>query len=115
MRSELVFRVSSLGSVLHARVTHGCILVLLVVFTLTMAYGQTQAANKPEAATPTTGRERHPLSLRQVRSRGPRSQLGERAGIHPAPSTNNQFPNSYFDMVSALSIFSALTIFTLMT
>jgi hypothetical protein len=52
MRSELVFRVSSLGSVLHARVTHGCILVLLVVFTLTMAYGQTQAANKPEAATP---------------------------------------------------------------
>src|SRR5258706_5894452 len=51
MRSELVFRVSSLGSVLHARVTHCCILVLLVVLTLAMAYGQTQAANKPEAAT----------------------------------------------------------------
>lgn len=53
MRSELVFRVSRLGSVLHARVMHCCILVLLAVFTLTMAYGQTQATSKPEAADPT--------------------------------------------------------------
>jgi len=53
MRSELVLRLSKLGSVLHASVMHCCILVVLVVFTLTMAYGQTQAANKPGAADPT--------------------------------------------------------------
>ena len=49
MRSELVSRVLRLESVLHARVMHCCILVLLVVFALTMAYGQTQATIKPEA------------------------------------------------------------------
>ena len=53
MRSELVFRVSRLGSVLYARVMHCCIPMLLAVFTPTMAYGQTQAANKPEAADAT--------------------------------------------------------------
>ena len=53
MRSELVFRVSRLGSVLYARVMHCCILMLLAVFTPTMAYGQTQAANNPEAADAT--------------------------------------------------------------
>src|SRR5882724_7258901 len=53
MRSELLFRASRLGSVVHARVVHCCILVLLVVFTLTMAYGQTQATRKPEAADAT--------------------------------------------------------------
>jgi len=52
MRSELLFRASRLGSVLHARVMHGCVLVLLVVFTLTIAYGQTQATTKPAAADP---------------------------------------------------------------
>src|SRR3977135_1438789 len=52
MRSELVFRLSSLGPVLHVPVMYCCILVVLVVSTLTMAYGQTQATNKPEAATP---------------------------------------------------------------
>jgi len=50
MRSELLFRASRLGSVLHARVMHGCVLVLLVVFTLTIAYSQTQATTKPAAA-----------------------------------------------------------------
>jgi hypothetical protein len=53
MRSELVFRVSRLGSVLHARVMHCCIIVLLVVFILMMAYGQTPVTRKPEAADPT--------------------------------------------------------------
>jgi len=53
MRSELGFRVSRLGSVLYARVMHCCIPMLLAVFTPTMAYGQTQAANKPEAADAT--------------------------------------------------------------
>jgi hypothetical protein len=53
MRSELLFRASRLGSVVHARVMHWCILVLLVVFTLTMAHGQTQATRNPEAADPT--------------------------------------------------------------
>ncbi len=52
MRSELLFRASRLGSVLHARVVHGCVLVLLVVFTLTIAYGQTQATTKQAAADP---------------------------------------------------------------
>jgi len=50
MRSELVFRVPGLESVFHARLMHCCIRVLLVVFTMTIAYGQTQAANKPEPA-----------------------------------------------------------------
>jgi hypothetical protein len=53
MRSELVFRVPRLESVFHARLMHCCILVLLVVFTMTMAYGQTWAANKPESAEAT--------------------------------------------------------------
>src|SRR6266849_1574966 len=53
MRSELMFRVPRLESVFHARLMHFCILVLLVVFTMTMAYGQTRAANKPEPAEPT--------------------------------------------------------------
>src|SRR5258708_15671573 len=53
MRSDLVFRLSRLGSVLHERVMHCCALVLLVVFELTADYGQTQAVNKPEAADPT--------------------------------------------------------------
>ena len=53
MRSELGFRVPRLESVFHARLMHCCILVLLVVFTMTMAYGETQAANKPEPAEAT--------------------------------------------------------------
>jgi hypothetical protein len=53
MRSELLFRASRLGSVVHARVMQCCILVLLVVFILTMAYGQTQATSKTEAADAT--------------------------------------------------------------
>src|SRR4029077_10408385 len=53
MRSELVFRVSRIGPVLHARVRRCCIFVLLILFTLTMAYGQTPATSKPEAADPT--------------------------------------------------------------
>ena len=53
MRSELVFRVPRLESVFHTRLMHCCILVLLVVFTMTMAYGQTRAANKPEPAEAT--------------------------------------------------------------
>ena len=53
MRSDLVFRLSRLGSILHARVMHCCALVLLVLSALTSACGQTQAANKPEAADPT--------------------------------------------------------------
>jgi hypothetical protein len=53
MQSELVFRALRLGSVVHARVMHCCMLVLLVVFTLTMANGQTQATSKTEAADAT--------------------------------------------------------------
>ena len=53
MRSELVFRVPRLESVFHARLMHCCIPVLLVVFTMTMPYGQTWAANKPEPAEAT--------------------------------------------------------------
>jgi hypothetical protein len=53
MRSELVFRVPRLESVFHARLMHCCILVLLVIFTMTTAYGQTWAANKPEPAEAT--------------------------------------------------------------
>src|SRR5258708_39611092 len=53
MRSELVFRLSRLGIVLHARVMRCCILVLLLAFTLTMAYSQMHASNKPEAADAT--------------------------------------------------------------
>ena len=56
MRSELLLRASRLGSVVHARVMQCCILVLLVVFILTMAYGQTQATSKTEAADATPQR-----------------------------------------------------------
>jgi hypothetical protein len=52
MRSELVFRLSRLELVLHG-VMHCRILVLLLVFTLTTAYGQTQATSKPVTADAT--------------------------------------------------------------
>jgi hypothetical protein len=53
MPSELLFRLSRLGSFLRTRVTYCCILVLLVVFTLTMAYGQTRGTTKVEVSDPT--------------------------------------------------------------
>jgi hypothetical protein len=53
MRFDLMFRLSRLGSVLHARVMHCWALALLGVFALTADYGQAQAANKPEATDPT--------------------------------------------------------------
>jgi hypothetical protein len=53
MRSDLVFRLSRLGSVLPARVIHYCALVFLVVCALTIAYGQTRGANKREEEDPT--------------------------------------------------------------
>jgi hypothetical protein len=53
MRSELLFCLSGLGSFLRARVTYCCVLVLLVVFALTMAYGQTPGTTKLEVLDPT--------------------------------------------------------------
>jgi hypothetical protein len=53
MRSELPFRLSRLGSFLRARVTYCCVLVLLVVFALTMAYGQRPGTTKLEVLDPT--------------------------------------------------------------
>jgi hypothetical protein len=52
MSSELLFRLSRLGSFLRKRVTYWCILVLLVEFTLTTAYGQTQKTTKVEVVEP---------------------------------------------------------------
>src|SRR4051812_17233808 len=53
MSSELLFCLSRLRSVLHARVMHCCAVVVLVFFALTTAFGQTASANDPKGADPT--------------------------------------------------------------
>lgn len=53
MRSDLPFRLSRLGSILHARIMQCCALVVLAVFTLGMTYAQTQAPSRRETAGPT--------------------------------------------------------------